>query len=124
MTRERKSFGKVGEELAAKYLKKRKYKIIERNYRCPFGEIDIIALERKTLVFIEVKTRGSTNFGPPQLAVGRKKQMQISKVALNFIKRKKIARMDMRFDVVSVQLCPNGEFRVELIRNAFDLCFG
>ncbi len=124
MTKERKSFGKVGEELTAKYLKKRNYKIIERNYRCPLGEIDIIALDGKALVFVEVKTRGSTNFGPPQLAVGWRKQRQISKVALDFIKRKKISQMDMRFDVVSVQLCPTGEFRVELIRNAFELCFG
>jgi len=50
--------------------------------------------------------------------------MQISKVALQFIKRKKISRMNMRFDVVTVQLLPSSEFRVELIRNAFDLCFG
>ena len=124
MTKERKSFGKAGEDLAAKYLKKRKYKIIEKNYHCSFGEIDVIALDGKVLVFIEVKTRSSTTFGPPQLAVDRRKQMQISKVALHFIKRKKISRMNMRFDVVTVQLYPSGEFRVELIRNAFDLCFG
>lgn len=124
MTKERKSLGKAGEELAAKYLRKKKYKIIERNYCCPYGEIDIIALDRKTLVFVEVKAKGSTAFGPPQLAVDEKKQRQISKVALDFIKRKKISRMDMRFDVVAVQLSPGGEFRVELIRNAFELCFG
>ena len=124
MTKERKDFGKVGEELAAKYLRKRKYKIIKRNYRCPYGEIDIIALDGKSLVFIEVKTRSSTTFGPPQLAVDRKKQIQISRVATDFIKRKKITQMDMRFDVVSVQLLPGDEFRVELIRNAFDLCLG
>lgn len=124
MTKARKSFGKVGEEFAAKYLRERKYKVIKRNYRCSFGEIDIVALDGKALVFIEVKTRGSTTFGSPQLAVDRRKQMQISKAALDFIKRKKISRMDMRFDVVTVQLLPSGEFRVELIRNAFDLCFG
>ena len=124
MTKGRKDFGKAGEELATKYLRKRKYKIIKRNYRCPYGEIDIIALDGKSLVFIEVKTRSSTTFGPPQLAVDRKKQIQISRVATDFIKRKKITQMDMRFDVVSVQLLPGDEFRVELIRNAFDLCLG
>ena len=66
---EKKELGKKGEELALRFLKKRGYRIIEKNYVCKMGEMDIIAKEKDTLVFIEVKTRTSTVFGPPQLAV-------------------------------------------------------
>ncbi len=79
---EKKELGKKGEELALRFLKKRGYRIIEKNYVCKMGEMDIIAKEKDTLVFVEVKTRTSTTFGPPQLAVNPTKQMQLSKVAL------------------------------------------
>jgi len=84
------------------------------------GEMDIIAREKDTLAFIEVKTRTSMAFGPPQLAVTKFKQRQLSKVALNFLKEKKIEEMKARFDVVAVLLTLEGE-EIELIRDAFDL---
>ena len=117
---EKKELGKKGEELALRFLKKRGYRIIENNYVCNMGEMDIIAKEKDTLAFIEVKTRTSTTFGPPQLAVNPTKQMQLSKVALYFLKEKGIEEMKARFDVVAILLGPKGE-EIELIRDAFDL---
>jgi len=84
------------------------------------GEMDIIAREKDTLAFIEVKTRTSTIFGPPQLAVNLTKQMQLSKVALYFLKEKKLEDVKARFDVVAILLGPKGE-EIELIKDAFDL---
>jgi putative endonuclease len=115
-----KELGKKGEEIALRFLKKKGYKIIERNYVCKLGEMDIIAREKDTLVFVEVKTRTSMAFGPPQLAVNSTKQMQLSKVALYFLKEKRLEDIKARFDVVAILLRPKGE-EIELIKDAFDL---
>jgi putative endonuclease len=117
---EKKELGRRGEELAAQYLRRNGYELIQRNYVCKMGEMDIIAKEKDTLVFIEVKTRTSTTFGPPQLAVNPKKQLQMSKVALYFLKEKKLENAKARFDVVAILLGPKGE-EIELIKDAFDL---
>jgi len=101
-------------------LKREGYRILERNYVCKLGEIDIVAKEKDTLTFIEVKTRTSTLFGPPELSVTPFKQMQLSKAALCFLKEKKLEEMKARFDVVAIILRPEGE-KIELIRDAFDL---
>ncbi len=120
MGMEKKELGKKGEDLAVRFLKKKGYQIIERNYVCKMGEMDIIAREKDILVFVEVKTRTSTMFGPPQLAVNPKKQSQMSKVALNFLKEKKLEDVKARFDVVAILLGPKGA-EIELIKDAFDL---
>ena len=118
--REKKELGKRGEEVALRFLKKKGYRIIEKNYVCNMGEMDIIAKEKDTLVFIEVKTRTSQEFGPPQLAVNAWKQKQLSKVALNYLKEKRLEDVKARFDVVAILLAGKEE-EVELIPNAFDL---
>jgi putative endonuclease len=118
--REKKELGKKGEEKALRFLKKKGYRIIENNYVCKMGEMDIIAREKDTLVFVEVKTRTSTEFGPPQLAVNSSKQRQLSKVALNYLKEKKLEDVKARFDVVAILLEQKKE-EIELIRDAFDL---
>lgn len=123
MTFARLSVGKRGEELASAYLAKAGYQIIERNYRCIFGEIDIVAEEGDNIVFIEVKSRRSNAYGDPQLAVGSRKQKKISMVALNYIEEKHKHSRNARFDVVAVKLLPSGP-TVELIKNAFELAFG
>jgi putative endonuclease len=117
---QKKELGKKGEDLALRFLKKRGYRIIEQNYVCKMGEMDLIAKEKDTLAFIEVKTRTSTAFGPPQLAVNSSKQRQLSKVALYFLKEKKLEDVKARFDVVAIILDQNGE-EIELIKDAFDL---
>lgn len=116
---EKKELGKEGEELAVRFLKKTGYRILERNYVCKLGEIDIIAKEKDTLTFIEVKTRTSNLYGPPQLSVTSSKQMQLSKAALYFLKEKRLGEVKARFDVVAIVLGPRGE-EIELIRDAFD----
>jgi putative endonuclease len=122
MTFVRLSVGKRGEELASAYLAKAGYRIVEQNYRCVFGEIDIIAEEGNNIVFIEVKSRRSTSYGVPQLAVGYKKQRKISMVALNYLEEKHKHNINARFDVVAVKLLPSGT-SIELIKNAFELAF-
>jgi putative endonuclease len=120
MSLEGKRTGKKGEELAALYLAEKGYHIIERNYRCRFGEIDIVAQEGETLVFVEVKSRRSDSYGDPQLAVNREKRKKISLISLAYLSEKRLQNRTARFDVVAVKMLPAGH-RVELIRNAFEL---
>jgi putative endonuclease len=120
MSREKIATGKEGENIAAKFLAKKGYRICETNYRCPLGEIDIIAKDKKTLVFVEVKTRKSEDLGYPEQAVGPKKQKKISQLALWYLQAKKLADINARFDVVAVTLLPEGN-EIKLIQNAFDL---
>ena len=122
MTQERLSLGKKGEELAISQLKALKYKILERNFKCPLGEIDIIARDKNTLVFVEVKTRATRDFGGPAAAVDGRKQRQLSKVALTYLNQKKLSGVPARFDVVAVELIPPFP-QIEVIRNAFELCY-
>ena len=120
MERDRKEVGKRGEDVAAKYIKKKGYKIVERNFTCPLGEMDIIALERKTLCFIEVKTLSGKDYGPPEIAVNIHKQHKLSKVALAYLNQKHLHDIKARFDVIAVTLSPEDE-KIELIKDAFDL---
>jgi putative endonuclease len=112
--------GARGEALACTLLKEKGYKIIERNFQTPIGEIDIVAREGQTLVFVEVKTRESTAFGSAKWAVDRKKQQKLSRLALYYLNLKAWKDRPARFDVVAVDLERQGE-RIELFRNAFDL---
>jgi putative endonuclease len=117
------TLGERGEEIATAYLKGRRFTIVERNYRCKGGEVDIIAREGKTLVFIEVKTRRNLSFGPPQLAVTCFKQRQISKAALTWLAKNKLHDSSARFDVIAI-LIPDHEVPViDHIRDAFDLAY-
>jgi len=112
--------GREGEEIAVEYLIGKGYRILVRNYRTVLGEIDIIAREGNTLVFIEVKARSGEQFGAPQDAVDPKKQVKVSRVALAYLKHKKVVSCACRFDVVAV-LKSTGKVKVTLIQNAFEL---
>ena len=112
----RKLLGRDGEDRAAKHLSEQGYRILERNYSAPQGELDLIALDGDTLAFVEVKTRKSFAFGAPELAVDRRKQDRMIKAALGYLKYKKLHQMPCRFDVVAI----SGD-KVELIRNAFEM---
>jgi putative endonuclease len=111
--------GKEGEKIAAAYLKKNGYRIMEINFRCPIGEIDIVAKEKNDLVFVEVKTRKSIELGYPEQAVGMRKQKKMSQLALWYMQKRKIADTNARFDVVAITLIPEKN-EVKLIQNAFD----
>ena len=119
MTFERKRLGADGERAAERLLRTRGYTIVERNYRCALGEVDLIALHRGAVVFIEVKTLRRAGFGSPQDAVGGYKERQIARVAEHYLAARRIADRDVRFDVVGVRL-ERGEWICELIADAFD----
>jgi putative endonuclease len=112
--------GKSGEDTALNFLKENGYKILVKNYKTKLGEVDIIAYDKNTLCFIEVKTRDSLRFGSPQEAVSHFKQRQISKVALQFLKRNNLLNKKARFDVVSVVYAEDKP-AFDLIKNAFEL---
>ena len=114
-----KALGARGEDLAVQYLKKKGFKVIERNYHCSAGEIDLIAREGKTLIFVEIKTRSSSEFGLPQEAVDRFKQKKMIEVARAYMAEHHLTEdIPARFDVVAIQLTPTGP-DIELIKDAF-----
>ena len=122
MTQERLSLGKFGEDLALKEIKGLGYKRIIRNYRCPLGEVDLIAIDGDTLVFIEVKTRKGRSLAYAKEAVNDRKRRQLSKVALFYMKSNNLNEVRARFDVVAVSLA-GGEQQVEVIQNAFESAY-
>jgi putative endonuclease len=115
--------GSSGEEQAVGLLQANGYKIIVRNYRSRFGEIDIIASESGTTCFVEVKTRQGDRFGLPQEAVTLSKKRHLSRAALVFLKENNLLEKPARFDVVSID-STTGSAKTELIKNAFDLDIG
>ena len=121
MTFARISSGKRGEELAVSCLRREGYKIIERNYRTILGEIDIIADYKGCTCFIEVRAKNDTVFGLPEETILKKKQLQISKAALAYIKKYRLENKSCRFDVISIQGVDSPEPEVKLIKNAFEL---
>lgn len=112
--------GKQGEDIAIRHLQKLGYQILERNYRCPLGEIDIVAREGKAIIFVEVKSRKTEAFGEPEQAVGKAKQKKMSLLSLYYLEQNRCSSRDARFDVVAVKMLPSGT-EIKLIRNAFDL---
>ena len=120
-----KGTGALGEEVAAHFIIQLGYRIVERNFRCKGGEVDIIARDPvdKSLVFIEVKARRGLSYGVPQLAVTPFKQRQISKAALTWLSKKHLHDTNARFDVIAIILATNGLHKIEHIVNAFDLAY-
>lgn len=109
--------GIKGENIAVKYLKASGFHIMERNYRTPFGEADIIAKDNGAVVFVEVKSRGSDAFGQPFEAVDHRKREKLKKIAVYYLKHNKI-EMPVRFDVISI-VSNNGQDEINHIREAF-----
>lgn len=118
----KKLVGNMGENVAVDYLKKKKYKILEKNFTAGKGEIDIIALKDKTTVFIEVKTRQNDSFGTPSEAVDLRKRKKLIETATRYINEKN-PDTGFRFDVIEVYGClKDGEFyfeKIEHIEDAF-----
>ena len=118
----RKLTGGFGEDLAARYMEARGYSVIEKNFRTPFGEIDIIAERDGCVVFLEVKTRISERFGPPLSAVTRKKRIKVINNCQYYLKTRKILWGPCRIDVMGIKL--DRSLRVEVIKhvkNAIEL---
>jgi len=116
----RQKFGNYGERLAARHLKKNGYKIVCQNYRTRSGEIDIIAVEKDTLVFVEVKSRQTLTYGHPKYSITIRKQKQISNTALHYLKETDQYNVRARFDVVTV-ISTDKKTEIEIIKNAFEL---
>ena len=121
MTVSRINSGKMGEDLAVSCLLKQGYKIIERNYRTKLGEIDIIADCKGCVCFVEVRAKNSLSFGAPEETIIKRKQLQIAKAALLYIKKYKLQDKSCRFDVVSIEGVDRPMSEVRLIENAFEL---
>ena len=114
----RQGVGRAGEEAAVRFLHEQGYRIVERNYRCRFGEIDLIARDGETLAFIEVKTRRSRAFGPPALAVTTEKQRHLVKASQMYLAQRGKACEFCRFDVVTIEMDAH-TLQMEIIKNAF-----
>lgn len=99
--------GQHGENLAAEYLQRNGYQIVERNYRTRYGEVDIICSQKGDLVFVEVKTRRSTRFGSPEEAITYRKKEHIKKAALSYLKQADNSYRSIRFDVITIMIQPS-----------------
>jgi len=113
--------GKMGEGVSVEYLKRKKYKILDSNFRCKIGEIDIVARDKSTIVFIEVKTRQNNEYGHPSESVTYYKQRKISKVALYYLQQHNLFDYNVRFDVIEIWELFLEERRVNHIINAFEI---
>ena len=107
--------GKIGEEIAKNYLERKGYKIIERNFRCRQGEIDIIAMYSGKLIFVEVKTRTSDKYGTPGEAINQIKKMHIEKSAAQYLFHKKLFKTTIRFDAIEI-LIKEGKCQINHIK--------
>jgi putative endonuclease len=119
----RQILGARGEKAAARYLRRRGYKVLLKNFRSGKAEVDIVARDKDWLVFVEVKTRETEQFGAPSEAVDRDKQRNLSKAALDYLRMLGNPKIHFRFDIVEVIIAdgakkPND---IRLIQNAFDL---
>ena len=117
-----KDIGALGEDISEDYLKNLGYRILDKNFSCKCGEIDLIAIYKGYVCFIEVKTRYGINFGFPAEAVTYSKQRKIYKTAQVYISLKNIFDFNFRFDVIEVLLNGNdNNFLVNHIEDAFQL---
>jgi putative endonuclease len=119
----RQLLGARGEKAAARHLRRRGYKILLKNFRSGKAEVDIVARDKDWLVFVEVKTRETEQFGAPSEAVDRDKQRNLSKAALDYLRMLGNPRIHFRFDIVEVIIADGSRKPedVRLIQNAFDL---
>jgi putative endonuclease len=114
-------FGKSSENEAVRFLTSKGYTIVACNYKNYLGEIDIIAKEKQTLCFVEVKSRSSGAYGLPKEAVDGRKQRKISQVAVTYLKERQLLNQACRFDVLAVLKDTHNQSQFELIKDAFSI---
>jgi len=117
----RHEFGHAGEAKAEEFLRNKGYRILERNLRTTLGELDLVAEDGRVLVFVEVKTRATETFGGALLAVDRRKQVRLSRLASQYLAQRHWSDRECRFDVVLVQGPRLSELRIEHMKNAFEV---
>lgn len=113
----------MGENLACAALEHRGYAIIARRYRTKFGEIDIVAREGDTMVFVEVKAREGDDFGGAAAAVTTWKQRRVSAMAMDYVVRHRLENRPCRFDVITIDIVDGQPPRIEIYQNAFESAF-
>ena len=113
--------GREGERLAARFLRKRGCRILQRNYTCPCGEMDLVVLDGDEIVFVEIRTRTDEAFGHPAESVTPRKQRQIGRVASHYAARHRLTDRPMRFDVMAVTAVQSGRPQIEHFPDAFPL---
>jgi putative endonuclease len=117
----RKPLGKRGEDVASAALRGAGYRILEHNYRCPLGEVDIVARKGRTVVFVEVKSESGRRGILPKERVNRRKQAKLTRVAQFYLKQKKLYGFSARFDVVQVGFECDDRPAVDILPNAFEI---
>jgi putative endonuclease len=117
------SLGKSGEDCACRELERRGYAILARRYRSRFGEIDIVARQGETVVFVEVKARTSARYGEPAEAVTLHKQAKVTAIAEEYLASNRLRHVPCRFDVVAISLGAGGQPVVEVFQSAFDAAY-
>ena len=117
---EKRNLGRQGEQAAEQFLRARGYVLVARNYRCSFGEIDLVVRDRDTLVFVEVRTQSGPTFGSPLESVTQRKQRQIAKAAQHYVVRHRIENQALRFDVIGISW-NTATPEIVHVRGAFDL---
>jgi len=118
----RSELGKAGEKLACGALKKKGCRIIDKNYRCRYGEIDIIATHRGSIIFIEVRSKSGNSFGSPEESVTAQKRQKLVSTALDYLDKHPDAPPDWRIDFVAIEFDPSGKkaTRIDIIENAIE----
>jgi putative endonuclease len=119
MPHPRQTLGQRGEDLAAEKLAASGYALLARNYRCPHGEIDLIARQTETLVFVEVRTRRGPGFGTPEESITPRKRQHLIASAQHYLQENNLMDENWRIDLVAVEMAKNGKLvRVEIVENA------
>lgn len=110
------ALGRHGEQLAVEYLQQAGFRILDRNYRCAEGEIDIVAADRRVLVACEVKTRSGVRYGTPVEAVTRRKLRRLRRLAVRWVVTHGVIFDELRVDIVGVLRSASGEFTIDHVR--------
>jgi putative endonuclease len=108
--------GRQGEQVAVEYLERAGLRVLDRNWRCSIGEIDIVAAERQVMVVCEVKTRSDTRFGTPLEAITRNKRARLRRLASQWLVAHGVLFDEVRIDVIGLVRTPAGEFQIEHVR--------
>ena len=115
-TRAKDVLGRDGEQAAVEYLEKQGFRILDRNWRCAEGELDIVAVDRRVFVAVEVKTRSSTRFGTPLEAVGRAKRLRLRRLAVTWLNAHGVHFEQVRVDVVGLMYEGTGGYTIRHVR--------
>ena len=111
MSKARQILGRIGEDLAARHLESCGYRLVERNYRCSTGEMDIVARDGEYIAFVEVRTRRSRSHGTPEESVTPRKQRKLAEVAMSYLAERGLGEVDWRIDVVAIEMTSDGQVR-------------